>query len=316
MLSPFADKTIVHHQMALRGNALIAFLVSLLVAIVWGWWPSLVTMVERWNADPQYSHGFLVPILAFAIVYVRWQENRPGDCRPQTFGLVIVATGAVLATFGALIYFDWLQTASLLLVLHGITMLVGGRWLAAITWPGTAFLLFMIPMPYAVEVSLAQPLQSFAASASTTCLQLLGYTALQRGNTIALRDMAMGTEALLGVEEACSGLRMLVVFFAIATSIALLLQRSWLHRWLIVLSAAPIALICNIVRITATGAMHQSVSPEFADQVFHDYAGWLMMPSAVLLMFCLLKWLDWVIDDQGSQPGTGQSVPGVLLPET
>lgn len=316
MLSPFADHSTTHHRLALSGSVLAAFVVGIFAVISWGWWPSIVTMVQRWNTDPQYSHGFLVPVLAFAIVYVRWQENRVDDRRPQTLGLAFVAVGCVLAAFGALIYFDWLQMASLLLVLHGIAMLVGGRWLAGITWPGTAFLLFMIPMPYAIEVSLAQPMQSFAASASTTCLQLLGYTALQRGNTIALRDTVLGTEALLGVEEACSGLRMLVVFFAIATSIALLLQRSWLHRWLIVLSAAPIALICNIVRITATGAMHQSVSPEFADEVFHDYAGWLMMPSAVLLMFCLLKWLDWVVDDQAHQPASGQSVAGVLLPES
>lgn len=316
MLSPFADQKTVQHKMALTGPTLIAFAVAMLAALLWSWWPAIVTMVQRWNADPQYSHGFLVPILAFAIVYVRWQERRPENCRPQLLGLAFVTTGCVLAAVGALIYFDWLQMASLLLVLHGVIMLIGGPWLARITWPGTAFLLFMIPMPYAVEVSLAQPLQSLAAEASTTCLQLFGYTALQRGNTIALRDTVLGTEALLGVEEACSGLRMLVVFFAIATSFALLLQRSWLHRWLIVLSAVPIALICNIVRITATGAVYQSVSPEFADQVFHDYAGWLMMPAAGLMMFCFVKWLDWVIDDQAVQTTTSHSIPGFILSES
>lgn len=309
MLSPFADKTNVQHRMTLTGQALYVWLVPITLALIWGWWPSIRTMVERWNTDPQYSHGFLVPILAMAIISVRWQDRRREDCRPLKMGLVWVVAGCVLSCIGALIYFDWLQMSSLLLVVHGFVMLIGGRWLARITWPGIAFLLFMIPLPYAIEVSMAQPLQSFAASASTTCLQTLGYTALQRGNTIALITPADGSEALLGVEEACSGLRMLVVFFAIATAFALLLQRSWLHRWLIVISAAPIALLCNITRITATGAMHQSVSPEFADQVFHDYAGWLMMPSAVLLLFALLKWLDWVIDDQGLQTEFSRPVP-------
>lgn len=316
MLSPFADQKTVQHKLAVTGPALIAFIAVAIAALMWGWWPAIVTMVQRWNADPQYSHGFLVPILAFAIVSVRWHERRSEDCRPLLLGLAFVTVGCIAAAVGALIYFDWLQMASSLLVLHGFVMLIGGRWLARITWPGTAFLLFMIPMPYAVEVSLAKPLQALAAEASTNCLQLLGYTALQRGNTIALSDTALGTEALLGVEEACSGLRMLVVFFAIATAFALLLERSWLHRWLIVLSAAPIALICNITRITATGAMHQSVSPEFADQVFHDYAGWLMMPAAGLMMFCLVKWLDWVIDDQGVQSSSGKSIPGFLAPES
>ena len=315
MLSPFADQKPVDRKLALTGPALVLFVAAIVGAAMWGWWPAIITMVRRWNSDPQYSHGFLVPVLAFAIVYVRWYERRSDDRRPSLKGLAFVTVGCILAAVGAMIYFDWLQMASLLLVLHGVILLIGGRWLARITWPGTAFLLFMIPMPYAVEVSLAQPLQSLAAEASTTCLQLLGYSALQRGNTIALREAVSGTEALLGVEEACSGLRMLVVFFAIATSFALLLQRSWLHRWLIVLSAAPIALICNIIRITATGAVYQSVSPEFADQVFHDYAGWLMMPAAGLMMFCFLKWLDWVIDDQGIQTSAGRTTPGVLLPE-
>src|SRR5205814_3292853 len=88
----------------------------------------------------------------------------------------------------------------------------------------------------------------------------------------------------MGIVEACSGLRMLVVFVATSTAVAVLIRRSLLQRTLIVLSAVPIALFCNIVRITATGILHETVGHELANFVFHDVAGWLMAPAALALL--------------------------------
>jgi hypothetical protein len=46
-------------------------------------------------------------------------------------------------------------------------------------------------------------------------------------------------------------------------------------------SAVPIALIANVTRITVTGVLHVSVGGEIAHAVFHDWAGWFMMPLAL-----------------------------------
>jgi hypothetical protein len=53
----------------------------------------------------------------------------------------------------------------------------------------------------------------------------------------------------------------------------------------VALSALPIALVSNVVRITVTGILHELVSSDFANKVFHDLAGWLMMPLALGMLW-------------------------------
>jgi hypothetical protein len=71
-----------------------------------------------------------------------------------------------------------------------------------------------------------------------------------------------------------------------------------------VASAAPIALIANVLRITTTGFLHQTVGGETANAFFHDLAGWLMMPLALALLWVEL----WVLDHLLIEPATPRPV--------
>ena len=62
---------------------------------------------------------------------------------------------------------------------------------------------------------------------------------------------------------------------------ALLVERPWLDRVIVLLSAAPIAIVANVVRIAVTTLAYQYVGREVGDFIFHDLAGWLMMPIAL-----------------------------------
>src|SRR5207302_1198261 len=115
------------------------------------------------------------------------------------------------------------------------------------------FLIFMIPLPFRLEVALGAPLQGAAARCSTCLLQVLGQPAIAEGNIIALRA------SRLGVVEACNGLGMLMTFSAMATALALVIDRPWLDRLVIMLSAVPISFIANVSRITATGLLQETV---------------------------------------------------------
>jgi exosortase len=144
----------------------------------------------------------------------------------------------------------------------------------------------MIPWPYRLEVALAHPLQRVATLASTYALQTLGFAALAEGNTIVLDDVR------LEVVEACSGLSMLAAFLALATAVALVIRRPFWEKALLVASSIPIAVVVNVLRITVTGVMHEVAGRRLADLVFHDLAGWLMMPAALALFWLELKLLD------------------------
>src|SRR5436305_12211191 len=117
---------------------------------------------------------------------------------------------------GAYVYFDWLEAMSLLPVLAGGALLLGGlpalRW----SWLPIAFLVFMIPLPHRVETALSFPLRRLAALTATYALQTLGRPALSEGNIIIVKQLRMD------VAEACSGLGMLLLFFAMACAVAVL----------------------------------------------------------------------------------------------
>jgi len=251
---------------------------------LWAYWPTLTTLWQRWSSDPQYSHGYLVPAFAAVMLWLRAAQRNAIKWRPNWLGVPILALAFGLRFVADHIYFDWLDAFSLLVCLAGLFALLGGvpalRW----SWAAIAFLLFMIPLPYTVEMSLAYPLRTVATHASNYALQTIGLPAVAQQHTIIFNDVR------LGVAEACSGLSMLVIFIALSTAFAIVVDRPWLDRLVIVLSAVPVALLANITRITVTGLMHAWVGREIADLVFHDLAGWLMMPFALIVLW-LEMWL-------------------------
>jgi len=271
----------------------LALLVILSASLLWVYWPTVAELFSRWSSDPQYSHGYLVPIFALAILYLRREqrpERGPGLC---WWGLVWLLAAGALRALAAYIYFDWLDAFSLLVCLAGLAVLLGGRKGLAWSWPAIAFLVFMIPLPYRLEIALSGPLRRAATAASTYTLQTLGYAALSEGNVILLEDTN------LQVAEACSGLSMLMVFFALAVAIIIVIKRSPVEKILLALSAAPIAIIANVMRISLTGVLHETVGHELAERVFHDFAGWLMMPLGLALFAVEIMLLSVLIVKRG-----------------
>jgi len=246
--------------------------------VIWAYWSTLSEVVERWANDPQYSHGFLVPLFSVYLLWARRNQLRTGVFEPRWWGLGIVGIAVVLRLLSHFFYQPWLDTGSLLVCLIGVTAAVGGR--RALIWAGPSilFLVFMLPLPYRTQTMLGGSLQRVATGASAYALQTLGVPAVTEGNVILL------TSAKLGVVEACSGLSMLFTFFALATAVAIVAERSWIEKIVIFLSAIPIAILANVARITITGLLYEASQDNMARAVFHDGAGWLMMPLALGLL--------------------------------
>jgi exosortase len=254
---------------------LAAGLAGLLLIGAWAYLPTLSAMGQRWLGDPQYSHGYLVPIFS---LYLLWQRrDRLANAQWGVYwrGLPLLLVGMLLRFAGTYLYFDWLDAASLLPTLAGLCVLFGGMATLRWAWPAIAFLLFMVPLPYLVEKALGQPLQRLATIGSTYVLQTLGLPALAEGNVILLSN------GPINVAQACSGLSMMLIFFALSTALVLVVRRPLLDKAIVVLSSLPIAVLVNVVRIAATGVAMEKFGPQVAHAIFHDAAGWLMMPLAL-----------------------------------
>ncbi len=265
--------------------ALPALLAACLVAaLLWSYWPALAGVEGRWAREPQYSHGFLVPLFALLVLWRR-RQSLPAPLRPAWWGVAGLAAATALRLAGGYFYFEWFEGLSLLLSLLSVGVLVGGlrfgRWLA----PAAAVLLFMFPLPFQAETALAGPLQQLAAAVGTYALQTLGFAAVAEGNVIVVGDYR------IGVLEACSGLGMLSAFFALSTTIALVVNRPAYERIAVFLSAAPIGVLMNLVRITATAYVYATLGSAAAHAFFHDLAGWLMTPLAFAALWLELALL-------------------------
>lgn len=167
--------------------------------------------------------------------------------------------------------------------------------------------MFMIPLPWRVENALGPPLQWLATKASTFTLQTLGFMAFAEGNVIQLND------ARIGVVEACSGLSMLITFIALSVGMALVVERPLLDKFVLVASAIPVALLANIARITLTGVLHELISGQVADKFYHDLAGWVMIPLALVLYWCEIWIFSHMLIEVEARPvlaGISSSGPG------
>jgi exosortase len=267
--------------------------------LLWCLWPALASMADRWSTDPRYGHGYLVPMFSLALLWMRRARLDGAKPSGSAWGLVFIGLGVAIQLTGGYFRHDTVEGLALLPYLSGIGLLVGGWRILEWAWPSIMFLAFMIPLPWRLENALGLPLQFIATSVSTYFLQILGFMAFAEGNVIHVND------AQIGVVEACSGLSMLISFAALSTAAALVVRRPLLDRIVLVASSIPVALIANITRIALTGVLHESVGAHAASRFYHDMAGWLMIPLALILY-----WFEiWVLSrllvetkDQSSLP--------------
>jgi exosortase len=277
---------------------------GLLLAITWCYWNTLMQVARHWD-NPKYSHGYLVPLFTAVLIWMRREPWGKVSNSARWSGVGMIALGLICRLAFTRLSSAVPEMYTLLPCVMGAFLIVGG-W-STLRWAGPAvlFLFFMFPLPGAIDGSLLGYLQNLATKSSTYLLQTMGIACYSEGKRIVIGELQMG------VVEACSGLRMLTIFVALAVAITLVTDRPMWERMVIIASAVPIALLVNIIRITITGVLHLTVGTEVADKVFHDLAGWVMMPMALGFLYVEFQILsNLVIDDGPSGPvRIGMGVP-------
>ena len=248
---------------------------------------SLIEVTYAWE-DPQYSHGYLIPFFAGVLLWMRREALvNVATSREMWIGVGLIVAGLALRVYGARSVNFTLDRMSVIPCLLGIFCLVGG--FRALHWTAAPilFLVFMFPLPGFLVDNILRPLKTIATQCSNYGLQTLGFMTFRDGNRIVM-DAMDGSEAIkLGVVDACSGLRMLTIFLALCAAFAMLTtHRPLWERIVIFISAVPIALFSNIIRITITGVLYQVLgNNKLADWIFHDAAGFFMIPIAGGLLY-------------------------------
>ena len=245
-------------------------------------------LVSDWINLPDFSHGFLIPIVSFYFVYERRKQLSVLSPSSNWLGLGLIIFGIALLLLGNLATEYFTMRFSMLVVFGGVILfLLGKEFFKALLLP-IAFLIFMIPIPSILMDRITFPMQLFASKVAANTLYLVGIPILREGNVMLLANTS------LEVAEACSGIRSLISLLALSVVFAYLSQRVTWKRVVLVLSTFPIAIIANAARVSGTGILAHYYGDKVAQGFFHGFSGWILFVIAFVCLFVVGAFLSKV----------------------
>jgi exosortase len=247
-------------------------------------------IVSRW-VEPNWSHGLLIPFFSLYFINQHKKKILNLQNRPNYMGLFFLMFGiAFYALNGASPSgYAYLQPISMIAILGAVVLFLGGWRLVKYTWLPIAFLVFAVPLPRRYYVAITMPMRHLAAEISAVLLNML--SDLEASTSGVIIDVIYKGRHLepLNVAEACSGMRLLMAFMALGVAMAYLHYRPVWQRIVLLASTIPIAILCNIMRVTVTGFIYVLIHPKYTQGIYHDMLGLAMLPLA----FALYGFIAW-----------------------
>lgn len=243
--------------------------------------PVVAGMAAEWSEFPSLSHGFAVPLIS---AYLLWHRRRllaeaPVEGSIAGLPLIILALGMLV--IGSLGGEPFVARLSLPLALLGTVLFLGGTRVARHAWVPIAYLAFMVPLPYLTLSALTYRSQLFDAGLTATALGWLGVPVLRDGVMLHLANMT------LEVAADCSSVPAIAALLALGGAYAQMQPRPVWIRVALTLSAAPLGLLSNIVRLIVTSLGAYYLGPVALNNVIHKFSGTTVFLATVVLLVVL-----------------------------
>lgn len=245
-------------------------------------------LILDWLSDPNYSHGFIIPVFS---LYLLWRRKtliielyRRKD--PNFQGLIVITVGLMILVLGKAGSELFTQRFSIIIVIMGIVLLFFGKEMLKATVSAIVFLIFMIPLPYILYDSIAFPLKLLASDLATTTLTFFHIPVYREGNIIHL------ARTTLEVADACSGIRSLYSLFALGFVLAVTMLKGNIQRILLLMAVLPITVLANSSRVIGTGILAHKYGVQVAEGFFHEFAGLLIFIVSFVLLGLTCKLLS------------------------
>jgi exosortase len=268
-------------QLATTGAIPLWQWVAIVVVTGYLYYDILLKLINDWYTDPNFSHGFLVPLFSGYVVWSNKEKLAAMAPKPSILGVAGILfglSGLIVGTLGSELFVA--RTSLLFLIAGYVVFFLGWNYFRAVLFPWL-FLFLMVPIPAILFNQITFPLQILASQLASFLLPIFGVPVLREGNVIQLPAMP------LEVAEACSGIRSLMSLTTLAIVYGFFLEtKVWPRVWL-ALSAIPIAVAANAFRIVGTGLMVQHWDPEKALGFFHEFSGWVIFIVSLGLLFAV-----------------------------
>lgn len=241
-------------------------------------------LFRYWGRGGEYAHGYVVPIIAAGLFVWLWRRRLVGvPLNSAKVGLAVIVLAALLYWLGVRGANPRVVATSLVVLIFGLVLYVGGVGWARVLWFPCVFLVFMIPLNF-LEPYVSFPLRIFVADLSSGFLKLLGLDVYQNGTGIFSRS---GRFAPLDVADPCSGIRSLVALMALTSLYGYITMDKGWKKWVLFASSIPLAVVGNIARITTVALVAQGFGSDWAMKIYHDYSGYIVFSLAIVSMVVL-----------------------------
>ncbi len=278
-----SDETLMQPKMAALK---IPLLVLLAGAAIFVYFPVLKELVTAWSASDDNSHGFLVVPISLYILWRNREAFSGVEVRGSWIGLILAVlslTAYLLAMAGEI---RTLASLSFIVFIGGAVVFLFGWGYFRIALFPLLLLLFMIPVPAQLTAAMTIPLQLLVSKVAVGAATLIGIPVYREGNVIF---HSLGT---FEVVQACSGLRSITALLMLGAVFGYFTLRSNLLRGALVLSAVPIAVAVNILRVfTMVAALHYW-SINLSEGTPHTILGILVFGVALSLFMLVRKGLS------------------------
>ena len=265
----------------------------------------------EWSVNEQYNFGWFVPFFALYLFWLRWQDRPPAQISNRNSHIaysaaLAIAIAALLLLLPLRLFeianpewrlLAWIHALAVVMLTLLLLWWAGGKtWLRHFAFP-IAFIFIAVPWPTALETPVIQGLMRIVAHVAAETAMLLGTPAQVEGNLIRVSN------GLVGVNEACSGLRSLQTSLMIGLLFGEMKRLSVLRRVALVACAVAIALLANFVRAVF---LVRIAATENLSEVsrWHDIAGYSIIALVIVVTLALAYLL-------GRRKGNNSVVEGV-----
>ncbi|ARN76338.1 hypothetical protein BST96_08185 [Oceanicoccus sagamiensis] len=263
-------------------------------ALSFVFYDGLSYMVEIWGTSEEYSHGYMIPMVALYLIWKKQWEVKESMTTGAWISVPILMFGLVLFLVGELSSLYTIIQYAFLVCFFAIILAFIGLKSFKILLPAITYLVFMIPLPVFLYNSLSAELQLISSAIGVAVVRAFDISVYLEGNVIDLGVYQ------LQVVEACSGLRYLFPLMSFGYLIAFLYKGPMWIRAILFLSTIPITVLMNSFRIGVIGVTVEYWGIEMAEGFLHDFEGWVIFVGCLGVLVLEVWFFQWLRKGDGS----------------
>lgn len=254
----------------------------LLICTILAYHQTLSEIFRSWLNNQYYSHGFIIPVISFYLIYNEAKNNNDSELHFSLYKFIFIVTFLVVTIYISTISESlFISSLFMIIFLLGTIFLLFDRKFAHQCLFPLLFLIFMIPIPDSIFNLLIPPLQLIASRLGEILLEILGVPVLREGIYLHLAPFT------IEVAESCSSMHTLIALSSLSFVIAFWLVDSIGKRVLIVASSIPLAIIANGFRLVLIVLLALFFGKDVFQTLLHPLSGKVFF--LVALAFLILE---------------------------